>query len=1236
MLTVASLNRINFFYPVGNTPAISLTQNLPHGKRAAVLSLGCGDLRHLLFTSHNDARPLDFTGCDLQPAVIARNALLLTLIIDDKHETHFENVWDIYYHFKITDSSLKLLQHQAQKLHALAESSQKWQSSDYGSTIQFCDDGTLREVRLIWEFYIKADASSLKRYFDKVYTVRRGKDLTGWAAMAAVRCAAPAFSDAMIELPKAHEHYWQHGTTAVTRGVLSASANFNPCFSTPDENAVLHYGTDPLLGFHLATAYAPIGPLIPAKSKGTARERMIQNLADSAKVEFHDWTRSFQKQASTTIVRFYAGDAVSFGHLLELQHAGYNSPACLYRDQFHFDPAKLDKKLYGSAGDAAPTTFDVIDTSNLADHVGALNLFAAVRPLLSSEPWGVIYTETLMKYEGTFQAALEALVCGNLQTMSLLLDLVLVDAVTNTAASAAAEISINSLHSSLSGSQTPQQQQLTRLSWKQPMRNSVSGLALPGPKPVAWTPSELARLLHSIYAKMFAAEDLVELMMKASLSNLLKHSLPNYQRASFVGFLGLVKTKVSTDWAATMDGLLDLVHRDNRLGSRANLFQELYVWLHMLGIHSMDILKNKPSMLGYRGSQQIHRWKDIPEVIAITLKVPRKHLAFYTSFRDVSAVGTPPVTCSVSNKASFLSAWMNEFSAVQIGFGSTRTRGRRFTSEFELLVDEDRKGWSGDSPLMVSFYVPTWMVLQEDRGVKVALHLSSTPQTVRAFLDKLGPMLEVFEADSDNLEQVYFSKSLPKLSARFTNIEPVKKPAAPDSKDAAFSLKARAEDEEEPIITSLISRVDILNETAKKLLKSGCDIKAKSVNPFTFEVTLGGSDVKFHLDFPVPVVTSSVKTLIARKSSYIELVANATREYHAPSGFKFPVQQRHPEARGPLLWNMPLVDLNKQPRLTTTDEQHAKLQWLPPHMGMQFSEREYHLRDNPSAPMTGEERVMRDVKESLFSIAMHFTGLQGSGRASLFAIDCQEAEGINMLVLVSSLRLDLSSRIVVLDAAAVPLTYPLVSAIMPTLDGWNSRQQICHIAVSTDELRLWKTLLPVWAERCRGDAWRHESGGGRCAYDAAGQVPASHGQGEDCLCSCGRGRFPAGFEAAGSDEFRVLGEHATRVAISPIFFSPMVEDAYCPPASAGDKGSLDTSVENEAGDTAPKCTCCGKAGAVAADGAITNNGSGGGGGGAAASGRAALRTCGGCKRARYCSRGCQRAHWKTHKLFCGN
>jgi hypothetical protein len=94
MLTPAIVNIFSCFYPIGNTPAVSLIEDLPNEEDADILLLGCGDMRNILFTLYSDSartcfrmirpctimkllltdqsgqRRLDFTCCDLEPAVL--------------------------------------------------------------------------------------------------------------------------------------------------------------------------------------------------------------------------------------------------------------------------------------------------------------------------------------------------------------------------------------------------------------------------------------------------------------------------------------------------------------------------------------------------------------------------------------------------------------------------------------------------------------------------------------------------------------------------------------------------------------------------------------------------------------------------------------------------------------------------------------------------------------------------------------------------------------------------------------------------------------------------------------------------------------------------------------------------------------------------------------------------------------------------------------------------------------
>jgi len=54
MLTTAYVNISSFFYPIGNTTAICLTQDLSPEQPAEILLLGCGDARNVLFTSYSE------------------------------------------------------------------------------------------------------------------------------------------------------------------------------------------------------------------------------------------------------------------------------------------------------------------------------------------------------------------------------------------------------------------------------------------------------------------------------------------------------------------------------------------------------------------------------------------------------------------------------------------------------------------------------------------------------------------------------------------------------------------------------------------------------------------------------------------------------------------------------------------------------------------------------------------------------------------------------------------------------------------------------------------------------------------------------------------------------------------------------------------------------------------------------------------------------------------------------
>jgi hypothetical protein len=56
MLTPTYAGKTPYSHPLGNTPAVCLTQDLPPEQKARILLLGCEDARHVLFTTYGDTK----------------------------------------------------------------------------------------------------------------------------------------------------------------------------------------------------------------------------------------------------------------------------------------------------------------------------------------------------------------------------------------------------------------------------------------------------------------------------------------------------------------------------------------------------------------------------------------------------------------------------------------------------------------------------------------------------------------------------------------------------------------------------------------------------------------------------------------------------------------------------------------------------------------------------------------------------------------------------------------------------------------------------------------------------------------------------------------------------------------------------------------------------------------------------------------------------------------------------
>lgn len=1110
----------------------------------------------------------------------ARNIVLLTLALDDTEGGHDSLMWNIYYHLYLDKESMKLLDDQATKLYEMATTMQSWTNGEYGQQFRFCDEGTLSKVRDIWYTYRIATFKGKEREqhakrsmaaMQRATSIREHHMGEGNLSLNGIRSAAPAGMCAVQDAPELTKHYWEHGSTNKDGLYLRKPENINPTFVT--DTSTLHYGTDPLLGFHLATAYAPLTEESPLRG----RDKTQFKLVEAARQEFRAWIASFRQYPRHQLtMRFSASDAVAFSYALQQRRLTVtSSPAGFYRDWYHSKPLVLDSRDYVESG-GAPTSFTVIDTSNLIDHIGALNLLVASSPLLENTPMSSLYTHSLVKSQETQMAYIDNLLCGHFPTISTLLGLMPVEYWTNISSTSMMDELI--LDSSF-GSAGKQQMHIS-LTWKQPFSRQAPYSLAPGR--LYFDENGLARILHEVYLNMFQNENMHKVFADMNQHTVNNNSLLRCNRRSFALFLRFVNSRVICNWPKVMDRLLAFIEQDSTLLMSLNYIQELYLYLHLYNVHSVGSLV--PAFARTRtslGSAGLKGWEDIPPVLCVTIEVPREKLGVITRMK-LTEIGSPILHCVVQSSPNAPSGrWQNIFSAIQLSFGTISTSGERFSNTFRVDIAEDKLRWNGSSPLLATFMAPTWLLLLEPKAARIAFGIQSTPASTSVFMKVLGLELNLYATTLGNERNVFFTKSSPNMAERTTlcALSDANNNTSVTS-NAAIRIPITAKtDPNTGRIASLVGRLENLSENTKKELKNGCKVQTVQISPFRFTETLGSESIT--LDFPAPVKAFEHKTRIARKSFYVEVEAPLadTTSWKSFPLFLYPTFLW----RGtPSAWNISYLNLDRLPVIDAAKKN--ELQWLTTHTSGMFNTRERAQRDETA--VAGSKKDARVAfKESLFTMFMGFTGLQGR-QTRLFSLNNTASEGVHVLIFISSLRMDLANQSVVLDAAVLPLTYKVVSRIDRFLAAL-SKLHICHIKVDSDELNLWKQSLPALVERCR--TWEHQVD---CEY-LESSIPLSVENGQQVICSCGNGRFPSGF-IPGVPQWSTVSKYFVRAAVSPCFQTPFSEQLF-------DFGTI------------LGCRACGKG--------KTDCGG-------------ALLSCAKCHKAKYCSADCQRTDWKSHKRHC--
>lgn len=1229
MLRNTAISTFSFFYALGNTPAVNLTQDIPPEQtNINILLAGCGDARSILHTIFNERghRSLDFTCCDIEPSILARNVLLFSFLLEGNAEIDRQAIWDIYFHTAFQKPSSDLLETQVGRLVQYAESMQSWKESPYGRVITFCDHQTLRRVCNTWKLHTTKGLTEVERSCRKKEiskSLERAKDirkqfLGNRTTLSGLRSAAPVSVRAIAELPKLHSEFWTKGNLDAKLKELQSNPTF---FLSRDRILTLHYGTDPLLGFHLATAFTPLKSTSPLKTSSHVPSH-LPPVVKAAQTEFFAWLDAFityQKQKLQ--IRCFVGDALAFGHTLQQIHAQPDqTTGHWHRDGWSFEPLELDEDQYGGLP-SSPTRFSAIDVSNLTDHLGSLNIIVALAPLLLNSSTSTLYTEILVSSKAGSDERMRDFLCGDSASVSLLLGLANVETWTNsTCISDAEEMAMDMiLKETKMGFAGDSTQIRTRLCWRRLDQVACDGYGL------SLGPSDLAAILMSVYRRMFRHEDVSALMGDLGKHGVDHVSNPYYNRASFVALLKHIKGQVETDWSTFFAKLFYHIENDRSSMIGMNSYQELCLHLHLQGIFSVDTLSHNPTkFLKVNAPDRLRKEVNLPNVLAITVQVPPSAIKYVGSV-PAGQLGIPSLCCTMQNTTLGSGSWSNLFSVVQAGFGVAQasiSKDAGISDSFS--VKESKADWTGKTPLTVSFYVPTWMLLQARTGTKLSVGFQTNAYAVMKHVSKLGAGLALYTTELENEGNVFISRFLPNVQA----YPCVSAMSISESTPMSQVIKVQATlNDTNVMIERLVTRVSVSGSQAKELADRESRVTVSQVSPTVIAMTIG-KQAPSRVVFPRPISSSRSKLRIARKSLYVEILAPFMSPLHDdfPQEHTFPASVRRGSAETNVVcWHMPYVNLDALPQVDFNASPSPD--WMNTHTSLMFSaqertERDAALEGASSTQSSSRSRV--DFKDGLLSLFGHVAGVgrPGIDKAHAFGLHREDAGGVRVLIFVSKPLLDLSNRTVILDAAVIVLSPAFVDdpIFQRVITSLQTSGKLCIINTTESELQTWEAILPVFAERCR--TWEHKER--TCEYLKSGQMPCSNGSKDVTapLCSCGIGSVPKEFvpQVKIPQLDLLLRKYAVRIAISPVFSVSYIEPGFSfatPPASKS-MGTSKPVTQQNATAKIDVCAACGKKQAAAVSGVAKP-----------------LSQCARCRSVSYCSQECQRKDWKArHKSVC--
>ncbi|KAG9124131.1 hypothetical protein FRC07_012716, partial [Ceratobasidium sp. 392] len=1062
------------FCPIRQFPATSLTQDLSPEQSADILLLGCGDPCHILYTISTDVT-----------APPARNIVLFTLLDDG---TPPATVWDIFYHFKISTHVAGVLTTHARELVKLSGTCEAWRKSKYGSFIKFADSNSLFELRRFWIHYaefpnlsaIRLDslAKELALMSDRV-AEKLESGFINWGASS----SATVVRNNVINLvSNQFGQYWKNGTTATTNKDIKKATHLNSTFCYSQACGETFNGIPITIfpqGFHFAPAFIPV-EIDPVGSN-------VTSAMAKAKQQFKAYCSALEasRKANALTLRFFVGDGLALCKALNK----YAKTGATKTEVFAapWRAAPIDLTEHAVSEPKAPLSFDVIDSSTLADNLGMINLLLATECLLKKHPasQAVLYMDLRFGARAPFtESRLVEELCIDVPKAGLSFGLVPRPYVS-------LFTSQSYTHEFLPGDNSggPLMQ---RVAWVDPCAGDKR--ADNEPKPIiSFNPYDLIQMVFGDIHRRLHSYDVMSPAMALSLQHgqLVMCSSAHYTCETLADILVNLphRVQVPNDFLPAI--ATAITFKNDKEPTENRFFKlntaEMKLQYRFRGL-LLDLQKHEPketiSTAGvFRG------WPDIPREVCVVLTVPNAALDLLRHDREEFS---PRLACTIKDPSSEDNQ-PSTYYCLHAAWGKCIPLDQ---SNERFTIEEDPDGFRGHSDLIVSFWVDAYALRLPDLEISLALRYS--PLTYANYSRELDQGLNLYTATIEDPEHVLVLRERPMglLQTQQTPTSHASNPNHVALKNGSVAHRLTVPNG--PMAPPLLieTRVNVETEGERAALAAGVAVTTTQIGPCTIRVLFGNAE---HIvRFPYPIHGIKVKTRVDQATHRIYLTTSPVRVLESggyPTDF-FPTLQQAKHSP----WNIHHVHLDRMPKLDirNVDRDPKRFDWLTDHTSLQMSERERYVQHCTSPARRGLPDALVNIKESIDTLIHVYAGFQDA-HISTFVLS-EPSHGIYLAICVNGLRLDLGAATVVLDTAIVPWSSEVAKILDP-------RSSAYEIQTHSTDVAVWKGLMIAYVERCR--TWTH---GPNCEYESASGMHLRNRVQENLLCSCGRG---LGFESSG-------------------------------------------------------------------------------------------------------------------------